>query len=125
MKSEEIPRVKSELKKGLDSIRNYISNPGDVLNKALVFENDLKTDGHISALKVVAIMVEFNQRMELTLAEMKKLLLDPISKPIGRAAPAPTVRRSKLHGLSRTWVRLRSHITLLVLKGESGTQRQS
>lgn len=44
------------------------------LNKARLFENDVKTNGHISVPKVVAILVEFNRRMELTLAEMQSCL---------------------------------------------------
>lgn len=64
-KSEEIQRLNSESKVGLDQIRSYIGHPRDLLNKAGLFENDVKTDGHIFAPKVVAILVKFNRSMEL------------------------------------------------------------
>lgn len=54
----------------MDRIKNFIGNPGDVINKAWLFDNDIKTNGHIFVAKVVAILVEFNWQMELTLAEM-------------------------------------------------------
>lgn len=74
-----IQRINTVSKDGLDQNRNYIGNLEDVLDKARLFENKLKTNGHIFVPKVVAIVVEFNRRMELTLAEMKKLLFAPTS----------------------------------------------
>lgn len=46
-KSEEIRGPNTESEEGLDQIRIYIDNPGDVVNKSQLFENELKSDGHI------------------------------------------------------------------------------
>lgn len=75
--SEEMRRLNNESKEGLDSIRSNIGHPGDVFNKARLSDKELKMDDHILTPKVVAILVEFNRRMELTVAEMRRLLPAP------------------------------------------------
>lgn len=77
-KSKEIRCLNTKSKESLDRIQNYIGNLGDIFNKARLFKNELKSDRHIPPPKVVAIFVEFNRRMELTLAEMQKLLPAPL-----------------------------------------------
>lgn len=73
-KSVKIWRLNSKSKEGLDRIQNYIDNPVAVINKARLFGNFIKSDGHIFAPKVVAILVDFIRQRVLTLAEMRKLL---------------------------------------------------
>ena len=60
--------------KGLEKIRKVIGTPGDVLNKARIFDDDVKTRGEVSAAKIIKVLVSFSMRMDATLAEMKKLV---------------------------------------------------
>lgn len=88
--SEEIWHLNTESKEGHNRIRNYIGNLGDVIKKARLFDNDIKTDDHISAPQVVAILVEFNRHMELTLAKMRKLLAVVLFEPFQLLVPLPS-----------------------------------
>ena len=44
------------------------------MNKARFFDNEVKTEGQLSTLKIVNVLVEFGQKMEATLVDMRKLL---------------------------------------------------
>ena len=46
-KDEEICQLQTQSKEGLDRIRELIGNLGDVLNKARLFNNDIKTEGQL------------------------------------------------------------------------------
>ena len=51
-----------------------MGTPGDVLNKARLFDNDVKAGGEVSAAKIMLVLVSFTMKMETTLGEMQKLL---------------------------------------------------
>ena len=74
MKNEEIRQLQEQKKEGLDRIREFIGNAGDVLNKVRVFDNDIKTEVQLSAPKIITILVNFRHKMEATLSEMWKLV---------------------------------------------------
>ena len=58
-KDEEIRQLRSQPKEGLDRIQDFIGNLGDVVNKAWLFYNKVKTKGHLSTPKIVNFLVEF------------------------------------------------------------------
>ena len=82
-------QLQVQLKEGLDRIPKFIGNPGDVVNKAHLFDNDIKTRGQLSLPKIITILVEFGCRMEGTLAEMQKLGAGPQLEPIRAPLPSP------------------------------------
>ena len=58
----------------MEKIWEVIGTPGDVLNKARLFDDDVKTGGEISVAKIVKILVSFSMKMDTMLGEMRKLL---------------------------------------------------
>ena len=58
-KNEEIRQLHSQSKEGLDRIRDIIGNPGNVVNEAWLFDNKVKTEGQLSVLKIINVLVEF------------------------------------------------------------------
>ena len=53
-------------------LEEYVSHPGDVLNKAQLFDNNLATNP-VSAAKVIPILVDFAAKMEELLNNMRSL----------------------------------------------------
>ena len=74
------------MKEGLDWIWEFIGNPSDIMNKAYLFDNEVKTEGQLSAPKIIAIPVNFRCKMEATLIEIRKLVsglqLESIRAPL-------------------------------------------
>ena len=58
----------------LVQIRNSIKIPSDVLNKAKLFDEEVHKVGPAVASKMVKVLVEFGERMEKTLFEMRGAL---------------------------------------------------
>ena len=79
----------SQSKESLDRIWDFIGNLDKVVNKARFFGNEVKTEGQLSALKIVNALVEFWRKMEATLIEMQKLLPGLQSEPIRLPIPSP------------------------------------
>ena len=48
-----------------------------MVNKAWLFNNEVKTEGQFPAPKIDNILMEFGRKMEETLVEMRKLLPRP------------------------------------------------
>ena len=88
-KDEEIRRLNTKSKEGLDSIWKFIRNPINMVNKAKLFDNEVKTEGQLLALKIVNVLVEFGRKMEVTLAEMWKLLSGLQPKLFRLPIPSP------------------------------------
>ena len=63
---------------------------GNEINKARLFDNEVKIEDQLSAPKIVNILVEFGKKMEATLVEMRKLLPGPQSEPF--RLPIPSLR---------------------------------
>ena len=59
------------------------------MNKAYLFDNDIKTERQLSLPKIITILVEFGHRMEGILMEMRKLVARPQSELI--RAPLPSL----------------------------------
>ena len=90
VKDEEIRRLNGQTKESLERIRSFIGNSGDVVNKARLFDNDIRTGGHISAPKIIAVLVEFGRKMEATLSDMRGLLTKATLEPFQFQVPVPT-----------------------------------
>ena len=69
-KNEEIRPLCAQSKEGLDRIRDFIGNLGDVVNKAQLFDNYMKTEEQLFAPKIDIVLVEFGRKMDTTLIEM-------------------------------------------------------
>ena len=51
-----------------------VGTPGNILNKACLFDNDIKVEGQLSAQKIITILVNFGRKMETTLVDIRKLV---------------------------------------------------
>ena len=72
-KDEEIRQLQVQMEV-MDQIQEVVGNPGDVLNKVRLFDNDVKTKGQLSVAKIIPILVNFGGKMEVILVEMRKLV---------------------------------------------------
>ncbi len=72
-KQEEVQTLRGEAQTRLARIEGYISHSGDIVNKAKLFDVEVRSDGRLSAPKMVAVLVDFSRKMDVTLAEMRKL----------------------------------------------------
>ena len=92
LKDEEIRELKGHQAENLGRIWEVIGNPGEVVNKAHLFDNDVKTEDKLSAQKIITILVKFEHKIEATLGEMRKLL--PGSSATGPSQPSAQVTTS-------------------------------
>ena len=74
----------------MDQIREFIGNPGNVVNKAYLFDNDIKNGGQLLLPKIITILVDFGYRMEGTLVEMRKFVAG--QQPELIRAPLPSLK---------------------------------
>ena len=88
-KVEEICQLKEQKKEGLDRIREVIGNWGDLVNKAHLFDNYIKTEMLLSLPKVIAIPMSFRRKMEATLVEMWKLVSKSPAESSRPVLPSP------------------------------------
>ena len=58
----------------MEKIQEVIGTPKDVLNKARLFDQDVKTGGEVLATKIVKVLVSFSMKMDATLVEMWKFV---------------------------------------------------
>ena len=73
---EEIRRLKAKME-GFKQIQEFIGHTSDVVTKAHLFDNEVKTEDHLSAQKIITVLVKYGHKMEATLVEMRKLLPGP------------------------------------------------
>ena len=59
-------------------VSKFLGSPGDVLNKARLFDHGLKQPATDSGVKIMRCMIDYSQKMEKTLKELRSLL-----KPTG------------------------------------------
>ena len=52
LKDKEFRQLRAQSKEGLDQIRDFIGNPGNIVNKAQLFDNDIKTEGQLLVPKI-------------------------------------------------------------------------
>ena len=73
--------------KSLEKIQEVIGTPGDMLNKARLFDDDVKIGGEVSTAKIVKVLVSFSMKMDATLAEMQKLVARSSAAGSSQAPP--------------------------------------
>lgn len=77
----------------LDRIREALVFPGDVINRSLLFGEEVKKEGKLSGQKIIAVLIKYGNKMEATLAEMRKLLPGSMeigsSRPVSQTPPPP------------------------------------
>ena len=95
VKADEIEGMKFRTRESLERIQSFIGNSGDVINKARLFDNDIRTGGHPSAPKIIAVLVEFGRKMDATLADMRGLLSEGSSELFRFPVPVPSRAVSK------------------------------
>ena len=90
---EEIRQLKAKAE-GIEQIREFIGHIGDVVTKAHLFDNEVKTEDHLSSQKIMTVLVKYEHKMEATLVEMRKLLpgasAPGTSQPPTQAAVPPS-----------------------------------
>ena len=64
-------RVQTE---SLERIQEVVGASRDVLNKAQLFNNNIKTEGQVSVAKIIPILVNFTMKMEAALVDIWKLV---------------------------------------------------
>ena len=65
-----------------------------MVTKAHLFDNEVKTEDHLSTQKIITVLVKYGHKMEATLVEMRKLLpgtsTSGMSQPPTQAAVPPS-----------------------------------
>ena len=77
----------------LEQIWEVVGNLGNVLNKARLFNNDIKIKRQLLAAKIIPILINFACKMETTLVEIWKLVpgsqAGPSRPPLSSPATMP------------------------------------
>ena len=94
LKKDKIRVLKEQHAESFGWIREAIGYSGDIVNKAHLFDNEVKTEGHLSAQKIITILVKYGHKMEATLGEMRKLLPGP-SAAAGSSQPSIPAAKPK------------------------------
>ena len=78
-KEVKVARTEQDKSKEIaQKVCKFLGSPGDVLNKARLFDHGLKQPAIDSGVKMIRCMIDYNQKMEKTLKELQGLL-----KPTG------------------------------------------
>ena len=65
----------------------FLGSPGDVLNKARLFDHGLKQPATDSGVKMMRCMIDYSQKMEKTLKELRSLLKPTEEQPEQAGTP--------------------------------------
>ena len=68
-------------KKIAQQVSKFLGNPGDVLNKARLFDHGLKQLATDSGVKIMRCMIDYSQKMEKTLKELRTLIQPTRGQP--------------------------------------------
>ena len=79
---------------GIERIREFIGHTGDIVTMAHLFDNEVKTEDHLSVQKIITVLVKYGYKMEATLGEMRKLLLGPSIAGMSQSPAQTTVSPS-------------------------------
>lgn len=90
LKNDEVEELSKRLK-CFELLQQAIGTPGNVVNKARLFDENIRVEGEISAKKVIKVLVIFTRNMETTLAGMRKLVTGSTTgEPSRPSIPPPT-----------------------------------
>ena len=73
VQKDKVEGLRKQLK-SFEILKKAIGEPGDVVNKARLFDEDVKLDGEVSAAKVIKVLVTFTRKMETALVEIRKAI---------------------------------------------------
>ena len=90
-KEDEVKDFKALKIEALKEIREIVGHPGDILNKARLFDVYINKEVKITMLKVIAILHGFQKKMEATLGEIRKL----VPKSVGESSRPPLSTQKK------------------------------
>ena len=68
-------------------VSKFLGSPGDVLNKARLFDHGLKQPATDSGVKMMRCMIDYSQKMEKTLKELRTLLQPTGGRPEQAGTP--------------------------------------
>ena len=68
-------------------VSKFLGSPGDVLNKARLFDHGLKQPATDSGVKMIRCMIDYSQKMEKTLKELRTLLQPTGGRPEQAGTP--------------------------------------
>ena len=68
-------------------VSKFLGSPGDVLNKARLFDHGLKQPATDSGVKMMRCMIDYSQKMEKTLKELQSLLKSTGGQPKQTGTP--------------------------------------
>ena len=73
-------------------VSKFLGSPGDVLNKARLFDHGLKQPATDSGVKIMRCMIDYRQKMEKTLKELRTLLQPTKGRPekVGMPGAGPS-----------------------------------
>ena len=97
LRKDEINELKVKIR-CLELIKEVVGAPGDVLNKACFFNKDIKTEGDVSAAKIVKVLVTFTRKMETALVDIQKIVSGSSTGESSRPSmlpPTETPRKEK------------------------------
>ena len=87
-KSVKITRTERDRSKEIaQQVSKFLESPGDVLNKARLFDHGLKQPATDSGVKVMHYMIDYSQKMEKTLKELRTLLQPTGGQPEQAGTP--------------------------------------
>ena len=61
------------------------------MTEAHLFDNEVKTEDHLSVQKIITVLVKYSHKMETTLAEMRELLPGPSAAGTSQSPPQAMV----------------------------------
>ena len=85
LKKDEVKNFKALRVEALKEIREIVGHPGNILNKAKLFDEYINKEVKITMPKVIAIMHGFHKKMEAVLGEIQKL----VSGSVGESSRPP------------------------------------
>ena len=66
---EEFQQLKAKTE-AVEQIREFIGHTRDVVTTAYLFDNEVKTEDHLSMQKIITVLAKYGHKMETTLVEM-------------------------------------------------------
>ena len=90
VRNNEVEDLRKQVK-SFELLKHAIGAPRDVVNKARLFDEDVKTEGEISAAKIIKVLVSFTRKVETALGEICKIVFGTATGESSRPPrPRPT-----------------------------------
>ena len=106
LRNDEIEDLRKQVKY-FELLKQAIGAPGDVVNKARLFDEDVKSEGELSAAKIIKVLVSFIREVETALVEIRKVVSGTAVRESSRPPrPPPTDTPHKEKPLSKVKIPL-------------------